>query len=514
VINKSVSNKAVEVRRYLAVFLPLLASERVKPKPPELLSTAPFVLTEKKNSAVQIVAVDVRGLALGLTPGITLADARARVPELTAIPHDPKADAALLDWLAEGCDRYTPMVALDPPSGLILDISGCTHLFVDGEAGLVADLTKRLSRQGLTSRVACASTPDAAAALAEYGAGDVRTLPVSALRLPNEAHIALRRAGLHTISDLADRPRAPLAARFGEKAPLLLARLLGEADVRITPRRVPPDFVVERRFAEPVARSNDVLSTLDGLAKEAEIQLCERGQGGRRFEASLFRSDGYIARLAIETGQPTRDGVLLNRLLRERIESLSDPLDPGFGYDLIRLAVPVTEPLAAKQLQLEGGSTADVEIAALIDRLGVRHGRNRLRRLSAGNSHIPEQACISSPVSEALLPLSAWPQPEIGEPPLRPLTLFDPPQRIEVIAQVPDGPPRRFRWRSAAHDITYYEGPERISAEWWKRRSMTGLTRDYYRVEDSHGRRFWVFRYGLYGSERDNPDWYLHGLFA
>lgn len=492
------------------MFLPLLPSERNKPKPPD----TPFVLTEKKRGAVQIVAVDARALTLGLAPSMTLADMRARVPELVVIAHDLKDDAALLEWLAEGCDRYTPMVALDPPSGLILDITGCAHLFASGEAGLVAELSQRLTRQGLTSQTACASTPDAAVALAQHGVADVRALPVSALRLADDAHIALRRAGLHTIGVLADRPRAPLAARFGEDAPALLSRLLGEADVRITPRRAPPDLVVEMRFAEPVARSNDMLSTLDGLAQDAERLLSERGQGGRRFEASLFRSDGHVARLAIETGQPTRDGGLLNCLFRERIDSLSDPLDPGFGYDLIRLAVPVVEPLAAKQLQLEGGSVADAEIAALLDRLGVRLGRNRVRRLSAGNSHIPEQACISSPVSHNLLLPASWPQPEDGEPPLRPLYLFDPPQQIEVMAQVPDGPPRRFRWKRTAHDVTRYEGPERIAAEWWKRRSMVGLTRDYYRVEDTYGRRFWVFRHGLYGSEKENPNWYLHGLFA
>lgn len=492
------------------MFLPLLPSERIKPKPPD----TPFALTEKKHGAVQIVAVDVRALALGLTPGMMLVDARARVPELAAIPHDLKGDTTLLEWLAEGCDRYTPMVALDPPLGLTLDITGCAHLFAEGEAGLAADLSERLTRQGLTSRTACASTPDAAVALAQHGAGDVRALPVSALRLADDVHIALRRAGLHTIGVLADRPRAPLAARFGEDAPALLSRLLGEADVRITPRRAPPDLVVEMRFAEPVARSNDMLSALDELAQDAERLLSERGQGGRRFEASLFRSDGHVARLAIETGQPTREAALLNRLFRERIDSLSDPLDPGFGYDLIRLAVLVVEPLAAKQLQLEGGSALDTEIAALLDRLGVRLGCNRVRRLSAGNSHIPEQASISSPVLQSLLPLASWPQPEIGEPPLRPLYLFDPPQQIEVMAQVPDGPPRRFRWKRTAHDVTRYEGPERIAAEWWKRRSMSGLTRDYYRVEDTYGRRFWVFRHGLYGSEKENPNWYLHGLFA
>lgn len=482
----------------------------IKPKPPD----TPFALTDKRRGAIHIVALDARALALGLTPGMALADARARVPELVAIAHDPKADAALLEWLAEGCDRYTPMVALHPPCGLILDITGCTHLFAEGEAGLVADLTTRLARQSLTSRIACASTPDAAVALAEYGTADVRALPISALRLSENAHSALRRAGLYNIGALAMRPRGPLAARFGQDAPIMLARLLGEVDVRITPRRMPPDLVVELRFAEPIARSFDVLSALDGLAKAAGAQLSERGQGGRRFEASLFRSDGHVARLVIETGQPTREAALLNRLFRERIDSLSDPLDPGFGYDLIRLSVPVAEPLVAKQLELEGGSALDAEIAALLDRLIVRLGAGRVRRLSAGNSHIPEQACLSSPVSQNLLPLTPWPQPEPSEPPLRPLTLFDPPQPIEVMAQVPDGPPRRFRWRRTAHDVTRYEGPERIAAEWWKRRSMAGLTRDYYRVEDSEGRRFWVFRHGLYGAEKENPNWYLHGLFA
>lgn len=494
------------------MFLPLLSSEVVKPKPPD----TSFALTEKKRGAVYIVAVDTRALALGLTPGMALADARARVPELVAIPHDPKGDAALLEWLAEGCDCYTPMVALDPPCGLILDITGCTHLFAEGEAGLVADLTRRLTRQGLTSRIACASTPDTAVAFAEYAVTEAHALPVSALHLSENANTALRRAGLYYIGDLAERPRGPLAARFGQDAPIMLARLLGEVDVRITPRRMPPDLVVEIRFAEPVACSADALSALDKLAKAAGAQLSERALGGRRFEASLFRSDGHVARLTIETGQPTREAALLNRLFRERIDSLSDPLDPGFGYDLIRLSVLVTEPLVAKQLELEGGSTLDAEIAALLDRLTVRLGRNRVRRLSAGNSHIPEQACISSPVSQNLLPLTPWPQPQPqpSEPPLRPLTLFDPPQRIEVIAQVPDGPPRRFRWRRTAHVVTRYEGPERISAEWWKRRNMAGLTRDYYRVEDTHGRRFWVFRHGLYGSEKENPNWYLHGLFA
>ncbi len=495
------------------MYLPLLASERIKQKWPDLYAKAPFAITEKRQGAVIIIAADNQAQALGIGAGMTLADARARVPELAAVPFDADADAALLDWLADGCNRYTPMVALSPPYGLILDITGCAHLFAGSEDGLCHDLVDRMARHGLSAQTAFASTPDAALALARYAARDVCALPVTAMPVTDDVHSGLRRAGLYTLGHLADRPRAPLAARFGQKTATLLARLLGEEDIGLTPRRAAPALSVEQRFAEPVAREEDVLGTLDMLAQKMAEHLSRQDKGGRRFEAILFRSDGHVARLFIKTSAPTRDTALLDRLFRERISNLSDPLDPGFGYDMIQLAVRVTEPLTPHQLRLEGGHSAQAEVAALIDRLTVRLGRHRLRRMCPGDSHIPEQADPSLPAADGV-PRGRWQQPESGEPPLRPLYIFDPPQRVIVMAQVPDGPPRRFRWRQSTHDVTRYEGPERISAEWWRRRNMKGLTRDYYRVEDISGRRFWLFRHGLYGDERANPDWYLHGLFA
>jgi protein ImuB len=205
------------------------------------------------------------------------------------------------------------------------------------------------------------------------------------------------------------------------------------------------------------------------------------------------------------------------RLMSERIETLSDPIDPGFGFDLIRLSVPVTEPLSVSQLRLEGGAAREAEVSALIDRLSTRLGRNRVRQLVAQDTHIPEQMQLELPAVETCEPSASWPKPEAGEPPLRPLHLFDPPQPIDVVAEVPDGPPHRFRWRRKFHEVRRFEGPERIASEWWKRRDgavdKAGLTRDYYRVEDARGRRFWVFRHGLY-EEKPDPRWYLHGLFA
>lgn len=504
-------------RRYLAVYLPLLPAERVRRSnaaPPD----QPFALVEKVRGAVRLAALDRRALKLGLAPGLSLADARARVPELAAINHDPAADLALLEWLADGCERYTPMAATDPPQGLVLDITGCAHRFPNGETGLAGDLARRIERLGFTARLARASTPDAALALAEYGGSEVEALPVAALRVEADTHLALRRAGLKTIGDLAVRPRAPLAARFGDALPTLLARLLGEEDPRITPRRAAPAIWAEARFAEPMARSEQAIEVIAQLGDETAEQMSRRDVGGRRFEASLFRTDGHVARLAIETGLPIRDTAMLARLFGERIDSLADPLDPGFGYDMIRLAVPVIEPLPPEQMKLEGRSIAEVEVAALIDRLSIRLGRHRIQRFRPNDSHIPEQAAFMLPAQDS--PARAdWPRPEEGEPPMRPLQLFDPPQPINVIAEIPDGPPRQFRWQRTSHQVVRYEGPERIASEWWRRKDghmpgKGGLTRDYYRVEDACGRRFWIFRHGLYGTEKASPDWYLHGLFA
>jgi protein ImuB len=509
-------HEAFTTRRYLAVFLPLLPAERLirtrgcKPD-------TPFALVEKERGAMRLVACDVEALGLGLTPGTVLADARARVPELAVFDHDPAADLKLLGWLADGCERYTPACMLDPPQGLLLDITGCAHLFGEDEASLAMDLKTRLRRHGFTCRIALGVTPDSARAKAKYAKAVIADLPVEALDGGGKVHQALRRAGLKTIADLAIRPRTPLAARFGKVVVVKLARLLEEEDPRIIPRRSLPIIHVVQNFAEPVSRTNDVLATIEQLAGEAAALLRERGQGGRRFEVSLFRSDGHVARLGIDTGVPTRDAGLLMRLIRERIDGLADPLDPGFGYDLIRLAVPLAEALKNIQVGLETKVDTDAEAAALIDRLSVRLGADRVRHFHARDSHIPERAAMER-AAQSEPADCGWPTPEPGEPAMRPFRLFESPQAIEVMASIPDGPPRQFRWRRQLHQIIAYEGPERISAEWWRRKNghecgKGGPTRDYYRVEDSEGRRFWLFRHGMY-EETPNPPWYLHGLFA
>ncbi len=467
---------------------------------------------------MRLASVDAAALAAGLRPAMPLADARAQVVDLVVIPHDPAADQDWLDRLAQGCARYTPLVAIDAPDGLILDIAGAEHLF-GGEAGLVADVENRFARLGMTLRPALGPTADAARALARYQArpapdevSAIRRLPVAALELDAEATTALVRSGLKTIGDLASRPMANLAARFGTDAAMALRRIVGDAPSPLDPRTRPPPVTAERRFAEPLGSTAHAVKILTELVGEAIETLAERGEGGRHFRATFFRSDGLARSIAIETGHPTRDTGLVTRLFAERMDSLADPLDPGFGFDMIRLAVPRLEALGASQLKLEGGAVKDAAIDELADRLATRLGRGRVRKFRPADTHIPEQAQFELPAIDAPTPLP-WQAPEPGEPPTRPFHLFDPPQPIEVIAEVPDGPPQRFRWRRVFHAVRRYEGPERIAAEWWRRRDNGGLTRDYYRVEDVQGRRFWLFRHGLY-DEKPDPRWYIHGVFA
>lgn len=501
--------------------------ERLRATRPHLFvgrDETPTAFVETVGQAVRLVALDRAGVLAGLQAGLTLADARARVPELEVFPSDPHADHEWLERLAEGCARYTPTVALDAPDGLTLDIAGCVHAF-EGERPLAADVEGRLARRGVLVRHAFGDTPEVARALARYAgapapdeAGAVRRLPVAALGLDDDDSEALRRAGLKTVGDVMSRPLSGIAARFGEAAATAVRRLSGDVKAPVVARKTVQPIAAERRFAEPVARTEYALEVIADLAGEAIDALEKRREGGRRWEAKLFRADGQIQRLRVETGRPTRDVPLLMRLFAERIDGLADPLDPGFGYDLIRLDVVLAERLDTSQLQLEGGETRQSvgggDVGALVDQLSTRLGRDRVRRFAARDSHIPEQAELMLPAAAPATAAIPWPEPEAGEPPLRPIYLFDPPQPIEsVMAEVPDGPPARFRWRRTLHDVARAEGPERIAGEWWRRHDAAIPTRDYFRIEDRRGRRFWIFRHGLY-SETEAPRWYLHGLFA
>ena len=490
-----------------------------------------------------LYAVDPAAQRAGLRPGMVLADARAQVPALETLPARLREDKAELARLAAWCNRYSPWTAAEDPAvdgaagdpaalaleqagaaGLWLDATGCAHLF-GGEAAMLQDMVGRIGRLGFAARAAMADTPGGAWAVARYAEGaassivvppgTARTalaaLPVAALRLPPADAAGLRGLGLRTISDLYDLPRAPLAARFGEGIARRLDAALGTAPESISPAPPAAPHRVRHAFAEPIGRLEDIAAALDLLCDSLCDGLARAGMGARRVGLALYRPDGTLARLGIGTARASRDPRHLARLFARHLETV----DPGFGIEDMLLAAEKVEPLGAAQLGLarKAGSRETPRAAtdsadALIDRLANRLGADSVLRLQAQDSHWPERASALVPV------IGSRPAPATALPAcLRPARLLCPPEPVEAVAET-GGPPALFRWRRAVHRIVRAEGPERIAPEWW--RDDAAATRDYYRVEDSDGRRYWLYREesGEHTPPSGVPAWFLHGVFG
>ncbi|MGR7994301.1 Y-family DNA polymerase [Xanthobacter sp. ZOL 2024] len=754
-------------RRYLGLVLPHLATDRIERSLSPEARLAPRVVVALQQGTLRLIAGNGAATALGLEPGLTLADARARHPELEVSEEAPRAVARLLAQLADACERYTPLIALEGRDGLLLDVTGCTHLF-GGEQGLVRDLLRRVAGAGLTGRAALAATAGAAFALARFAAGRggvvvppdedlgavLAPLPLAALGLEPARVDSLARLGFRRIDDVRAAPRAPLAARFGAELLRRLDEALGRAPMAVDYRFPPPAFCVERALPEPVERVEDVLGLATHLATTLSGALERHGVGARRLDLTLFRVDGKVTRLAIGTSRPLREPEAIRRLFAEKVATLSS-LEPGFGFELLRLAVRETGPLTAQQDGFGAEPDRAAALDGLMDRLAIRFGAPQVQRLVPADRHLPEEACppvpaqgrrgwaeaaaalalppagaamapgmaswamaswamaswaddppaavpFRPPAASTLAPVRSGEQELVPEPvsrggrlsavsqpariggweengvstedgaaaegrallrmigpgagaapaaaeavafpppqpspasgrgsggataegaaaedrallrvidpgagaapaaaeavafpppqpspasergsggaegdeadatgraplraigpgaavasvdvgrmaarpsqlflaggggncdadgaifreswraeeecpdlagPARPLRLLEAPEPVEAVAEVPDGPPIRFRWRRQLHPVVRAEGPERIAAEWW--RAAGDLpTRDYFRVETASGHRFWLFRAGLYGREAGRPTWFLHGLFG
>lgn len=511
-------------RRILALWLPRLPTDRLQRKSGGGRAKAqppPLVVVTKVENALRLYALDAEASRLGLRKAMPLADARAMIPTLEVVEADAVADTALLTRIADWCDRYTPFVALDSPDGIFLDVTGATHLF-GGEDAMLRTVRTALRAQGFAVQLALAGTAVAARALSRFAPGTivppkdeskaVAKLPIAALAADETITHGLKRAGLKTIGQVAERQRSELAARFGTPFIALLDHALGKSEAPISPRRHLPDYMAEHRFAEPVVTEAVISATLLRLAETLSSVLEARGQGARALEAVFFRADGQVRRIAVETGGPTREPAVIARLFSEKLDALTDPIDPGFGFDLIRLEALRAETAKAETVGFDTNDQAEKDIAFLVDRLAARFGRDKILRLHPQDTHIPEAEAALLPAQDSYPSKLDWPPRQTSEPPLRPLRLFAHPEPVEAMAEVPDGPPLRFRWRRVSHKVARAEGPERIAMEWWRQPNALP-TRDYFRIEDTEGRRFWLFRDGLY-REATTPRWYMHGIFA
>lgn len=497
----------------MALWFPRLPTDRLKRHKTNISAALPLVVAEKAQNALRLSAVDQAAHRLGLHVGQPLANARAMVPELDVVPANPQADAALLLQLADWCDRFTPVVALDAPDGLFLDMAG-THHILGGEQSALIKIRDTLRAKNFTIQAAIAGTALSARALARYRDGSivdehsqakaVSPLPIEALQLDPITTHAFRKAGLKTIGQAAARKRSEIVSRFGAATLNAIDEALGQSGRPISLRKPAPDYWDSQGFAEPIATVDVIRTHLQDIA----INLCavmeREGVGARRLEASFYRADGAIRHIAVETAAALRAPQVIDRLFHERLESLSDPLDPGFGFDLIRLAALRVEPIAPTVISLDAKVRAQAEIDFLADRLAARFGRERLRHFHPNDAHRPEAAWLAVPVQEAHQTQTQWHsirQPQ--EAPRRPLRLLLRPEPVELTRH-----PLRLRWRKALRMITQWEGPERLALEWWQQAPRNA--RDYYRAEDEAGRRYWLYC----DLSAATPQWFLHGLFA
>lgn len=518
--------------RWLAIYLPRIRTDRLIRAGLGPSDDRPLAVYSKETGAYQLKGIDARASSLGLTLAMSLADARAIQPKLEAVEADPEEDARALDNIAAWCERFTPIVVLDPPEGLFLDITGCEHLF-GGEEKLRTEIVRRLHAQGFGARAAIAPTPGAAWAFARYKKprkpatlreslqasqdrpedwkSELAALPVEALRLDPDAAALLRRLGLKTIDQIQHAPRSSFAARAGERAMLRLDQAHGRAQEALTPRRPAPPVFALRRFLEPIFTADAVLQVTQDLSGDLIEKLDIRGSGILRAELVLFGVDGRDRVIGVNVSKPLREVKPLMRLFREKLSIVGENLDAQFGFEAARLDVVRLAELNERTCTLVSvdASSANAEtISSIADILTSRLGAKRVVRPQVHEEHAPERASgWYSALSDREAKSAKQPADGVQR---RPVRLFSPGQQIEVMAGVPDGPPIRFRWRRVMREVVRAEGPERISGNWQKREK----TRDYYRVEDKQGRRYWLYREGFYGDNDLSPRWYLHGLFA
>jgi protein ImuB len=477
----------------------------------------PLVTAGQNGNRMVIMAADPAAIAKGLTPGMAVTHARALEPGLDVRDADPRADRAILDRLVLfAVRRWTPTAMVEDPDGILMDVTGATHL-LGGEEAMARRMVRFCRRLGFDACVSVTGTIGAAHALARHGRSRVSvcddygepqalaSLPIAALRLdPHQIGVA-RRLGIERIGDLISMPRAPLARRFGAS---LLSRLdqalgrVGEPFDAFMPYVVPEE---EMRFAEPIGGAESIARALGELVVALADTLTMRGLGARIVRLVCDRVDRDDQVVTVGMARGTRNIRHLLRLLAMRIETI----DPGFGIDAMRLIAVRTEPLGATDFNCDlGMDERPHDVGDLIDQIATRLGGSAAFRPSAVESDVPERSVARiGPLADPLDWPSPWP---------RPIRLLRRPEPIDgVIALVPDQPPKRFVWRGTTHVVTRADGPERITGEWWRRTSEAFSVRDYFRVENELGERYWVFRRGDGEHDRTGDlSWWMHGVFA
>lgn len=500
--------------RFISIWFPNLATDHQIRIRPELYGLE-FALAAPERGRMIVTAVSAEAGALGIEPGMVVADARAILPSLVVLDDEPEVTRHALQALAEWCLRYTPTVALNLPDGLILDVTGCAYLW-GGERVYMNDLTTRLSHAGYTTRAAIADTIGTAWAHAHYGRpgaiippGEQRNallkLPPAALRLSPETLGKMQKLGLYTVNSFIQIPARMLRRRFGEDLLEKLNKALGYSQEFIEPIRQAIPYQERLPCLEPIVTATGIEIALQKLLEMLCARLVKEGKGLRKSILSCFRVDGKTQQIDIVTNRASHHVKHLFRLFELKIKTIA----PGFGIELFLLEAPEVEDMEVTQETMwdTTGGFENAAITELLDAVTGRTGTETVHRYLPDEHHWPERS-VKTVTSLREKPNTSWRTDR-----QRPVFLLPKPESIEVTAPVPDYPPTLFVYKGKVHYIDKSEGPERIEQEWWLQQ---GLHRDYYTLEDRQGQRYWVFRLGPYSEEgnKERPEWFIHGFFA
>lgn len=498
-------------KRYISIWFCYLKTDwHVRRKP--VLAGLPFVLVTSSHGRMIITAASKTAIEQSVLLGMALADARAVLPTLQYFDDEEKRGAVLLNGLAAWCYRFTPVVAINLPDGLLLDVSGCPHLW-GGETNYLQEIQNRLAALGYNVKLAMADTVGAAWAMARYVNGSsivepgmhskvLLPLPPSSLRIEDSIAAQLDKLGLRQIACFVQMPRTALRRRFGDSLLQRLDEAMGNKEEMLLPVQPAIEYSERLPSMEPILTATGIRIALKRLLDSLCSRLQKAEKGLRKAIFSCYRTDGKTEQVSIGTNRPTCNPLHLFRLLEEHITTIT----PAPGIELFVLDAPVVEELDPWQEALFANGTAatETELAELLDRIAGKFGQERIRRFLPAEHYWPERSYKPANSLQEVANTS-W---VINKP--RPLQLLPHPVLIQVTAPVPDYPPMNFRHNGVLHIISKADGPERIEAEWWL---QEGLHRDYYYVEDESGKRYWIFRLGHYDAA-NNQRWYLHGYFS
>ncbi|WP_316831771.1 DNA polymerase Y family protein [Pedobacter aquatilis] len=498
-------------KRYLAVWFPELLTDWKRVKRPELCKL-PLVFADKVANQMVISSVSTEASASGITLGMPLADARAILPELEVVENQGYRAVKVLKHIGRWAIRYSPLVMMDGDDGLVIDFSGCCHLW-GGERAYFKAVIFRFRELGYHARGAIADTMGAAWAVSRYGRVSpivpmgkeldfLLPLPPMALRIEGMACQKLIKLGLTTVGSFISMPRSVLRRRIGEAAVLRIEQVLGQSEELFVPLSEPVEYSERLASMEPIRTKNGIELAIESLLVSLCKKLAADGLGLRQAALQCFRVDGKELSVSIGTSTASVHVPHLFKLFELKVDSI----EPRLGIELFVLEALQVEELAAQQEVLWRTEKAGEEVAVseLLDRITGKLGAGIVHRYLPLPHHWPERSVkVISDFKES--PVIDWRRDRA-----RPVTLLSVPEAIQVTAPIPDYPPMVFRYQGVTHQVKKADGPERIEREWW---IQEGEHRDYYSVEDEHGKRYWLFRSGHYDAERKSG-WFIHGFFA